>query len=45
VWITVEGDPEDHLVAAPAGFARPARGRFAVLALSPARLVVEHAHG
>jgi DUF2917 family protein len=44
-WITVEGDPEDHFVAAPAAFASPARGRFAVLALSPARLVVEHAHG
>ncbi|MFL5271348.1 MAG: DUF2917 domain-containing protein [Anaeromyxobacteraceae bacterium] len=45
VWITVEGDPEDHVLAAPAVFASPARGRFAVLALSPARLVVEHAHG
>ena len=44
-WITVEGDPEDHVVAAPAVVASPARGRVAVLALSPARLLVERAHG
>jgi quercetin dioxygenase-like cupin family protein len=41
VWITVEGDPEDHFIAAPGVFASPAHGRFAALALSPASLLVE----
>jgi hypothetical protein len=42
-WITVEGDPEDHVIAAPDTFASPARGRFAILALESARLRVEPA--
>jgi DUF2917 family protein len=45
VWITVEGDPEDHMLAAPGVFASSVRGRYAVLALTRARLLVEHAHG
>lgn len=41
VWITVEGDPEDHLLSAPGEFTSAAHGRFAVMALEPARIVVE----
>jgi hypothetical protein len=40
VWITVEGDPEDHVVVAPGSFKTGARGRVAALALESARLLV-----
>jgi hypothetical protein len=38
VWLTREGDPEDHVVAAPGVFRSERRGRLAVQALAPARL-------
>ncbi len=41
VWVTVEGDPEDHIVVAPGTFATHAHGRVAALALEPAHLAVE----
>lgn len=34
-WVTFEGDPEDHVIQAPAEFEVPRRGRIAVLALEP----------
>lgn len=40
VWITREGDREDHVVAAPRAFQSTGRGRLAVQALGPARLEV-----
>jgi len=36
-WVTFEGDPEDHLLDAPASFTAPRRGRVALWALSPVR--------
>jgi len=43
VWITVEGDPEDHVVVAPGSFKSDGKGRVAALALEPARLAVSPA--
>jgi hypothetical protein len=40
VWITVENDPEDHVLAAPGTFSVQARGRVAAMALEPARIVI-----
>jgi hypothetical protein len=40
LWVTVEGDPEDHILLAPDSFTVPTHGRVAVLALSPASLEV-----
>ncbi len=40
VWLTREGDPDDHVVAAPQAFRSARRGRLAVQALTPARLEV-----
>jgi hypothetical protein len=36
VWMTVEGDREDHILAAGETFTTTAHGRVALLALSPA---------
>jgi Protein of unknown function (DUF2917) len=41
VWVTVEGDPVDHVLVAPAVFESHHRGRVAALALEPARIAVE----
>jgi len=38
VWVTVEGDPQDHVLAAGATFSTGGRGRLAMMALRPARL-------
>ena len=40
LWVTVEGDSEDHILLAPDSFRVPTRGRVAVLALSPAAIEV-----
>ncbi len=40
VWLTREGDVEDHVLAAPQTFRSERRGRLAVQALGPARLEV-----
>jgi hypothetical protein len=40
VWLTREGDPEDHVLTAPARFESRTRGRLAVLALTAATLQV-----
>ncbi|HZZ84251.1 MAG TPA: DUF2917 domain-containing protein [Anaeromyxobacteraceae bacterium] len=40
VWITVEGDPEDHVLAAPGVFETHGRGRVAAQALERARITV-----
>lgn len=42
-WVTFEGDAEDHILAGPASFTAPRRGRVALWALSPARFEVEAA--
>lgn len=34
LWVTVEGDPDDHILLAPDTFTVPTRGRVAVLALA-----------
>jgi hypothetical protein len=36
VWVTVEGDGEDHILTAGETFASSTHGRVAVMALSPA---------
>ena len=41
VSITVEGDFEDHVLAAPGRYTLDGRGRVAALALEPARITVE----
>lgn len=41
VWVTVEGDPEDHILVAPAAFQVRSRRRVAALALQAARIAVE----
>ncbi len=38
VWLTVEGDGEDHFLAAGETFASSTRGRVAVMALSAATI-------
>ena len=38
VWLTREGDPEDHLLGEGQALESGRRGRLAVLALTPARL-------
>lgn len=43
VWVTVEGDPEDHVLAAPAVFETHRRGRVAAQALDRACIRVEPA--
>ncbi len=43
VWVTVEGDPEDHVLVAPAAFSSRSRGRVAAVALEPARIAVDRA--
>ncbi len=40
LWLTVEGDPEDHILLAPDRFCVPTRGRVAVLALAPSSIEV-----
>ncbi len=40
LWITVEGDPEDHILSTGATFSTGRRGRVAVMALCPSRLGV-----
>ena len=40
VWVTVEGDPEDHVLVAPAAFSIRSRRRVAALALEAARIAV-----
>jgi hypothetical protein len=40
LWVTVEGDPEDHILLAPDVFTVPTRGRVAVLALSPTSIEI-----
>lgn len=42
-WVTFEGDAEDHVLAGPAAFTAPGRGRVALWALSPVRFEVEAA--
>lgn len=37
MWVTQEGDPEDHIVAAPGRFETRKPGRVAVVALEPTR--------
>ncbi len=44
LWITVEGDPEDHVVVAPHHF-EAAHGRVAALALENSHLAVSPRHG
>jgi len=36
-WVTFEGDPDDHLLDAPATFTAAHRGRVALWAFSPVR--------
>ena len=40
LWVTVEGDPDDHILLAPDTFTVPTRGRVAVLALTPSSVEV-----
>jgi len=40
-WGTFEGDPEDHILAAPAAFSAPRHGRLALQPLEPARFALE----
>jgi hypothetical protein len=40
VWMTREGDPEDHVLDAPDAFASTRPGRLVVFALGPARVDV-----
>jgi hypothetical protein len=44
IWLTREGDPEDHVLSAPAVFTSARRGRLALVALGPARLAMEPTH-
>jgi hypothetical protein len=43
LWITVQGDPEDHVLTAPGHFATSAPGRVAALALEPTHAAVHPA--
>jgi hypothetical protein len=38
VWVTMERDPQDHVLAAGASFSTPHEGRIAMMALRPTRL-------
>ena len=40
IWLTREGDPEDHLLGVGQVLESGRRGRLAVLALTPARLEI-----
>jgi hypothetical protein len=40
VWITRQGDVEDHVIQAPESFHSDWRGKLVVCALTPARLEV-----
>jgi hypothetical protein len=40
VWVTFEGDPDDHVLEAPARFASARRGKVVLYALSPVRVEV-----
>jgi hypothetical protein len=40
VWITRQGDPEDHILGAAHTLEVDGKGRVAVLALTPARLEI-----
>ena len=40
LWITQEGDPEDHLLAAPDRFVTSRRGRLGVTGLTEARFTL-----
>jgi hypothetical protein len=41
IWLTREGDAEDHVLSAPAVFTSANRGRLALMAIGPARVAVE----
>jgi hypothetical protein len=43
IWLTLEGDPEDHVLAAGDVHVVERRGRVAVMALGPARIAVARA--
>jgi hypothetical protein len=40
VWITCEGDPEDHVLSGGSSFSTSRRGRLAMMAFQPARVRV-----
>lgn len=40
VWVTREGDPEDHVLEESARFTSALRGKLVVYALAPARIEV-----
>jgi hypothetical protein len=44
VWVTQEGDPEDHVLEAGGAFVTTRPGRVAIQSLTPARLEVAGAH-
>ncbi len=43
IWITREGDLEDHVLSAPCSFTSSRRGRLGVMAFTSARFLVEGA--
>ena len=45
VWLTVEGDGEDHILTAGDTFASSTHGRVAVMALSPATIAAAPVDG
>jgi hypothetical protein len=40
VWVTRQGDPEDHILGAAQSLESDGKGRVAILALTPARLEI-----